>query len=70
MRDVLGDDQFSVSVIEVTPDISVANDYPSGTAMEVIVAVPARRIVPDLLRFFGFGLGNQTVLGRTVMRRE
>ena len=70
VRNVLGDGQFEASTLTVTPDISSVNNYPSGTAMEVIVAIRARQVVPDLLRFFGFSLGDQQVLGRTVMRRE
>lgn len=67
---VLGDQQFQAATVTVTPDISSGNAYPSGTAMEVLVTIPAPLVVPDLTAAVGFSIRNQTIAGRTVMRRE
>jgi hypothetical protein len=36
----------------------------------VWVRLPARHAVPDLLRFIGYSLRDDQIVGRTVMRRE
>jgi hypothetical protein len=43
---------------------------PSGAMVEVVVKVPATKAVPDLLRFVGYSIRNETLVGSAVMRKE
>ena len=42
----------------------------SGTPIMVRVEVTANLVVPDLLRFIGYSLSNQALVGQSVMRKE
>lgn len=44
--------------------------YFSGTQLTVRLEVEACKVVPDLLRFVGFSLSGQILVGQTVVRKE
>jgi hypothetical protein len=64
---VLGDRnwQFDVTMMD-------GNGAPlePGDPMEIVVNVPTRDFVPDLLRFLGFSVQNTTITSRAVMLKE
>jgi hypothetical protein len=43
---------------------------PAGEPVQVIVKVPAIKVVPDLLRFVGYSIRNETLVSSTIMRKE
>jgi hypothetical protein len=43
---------------------------PSGEPVQVVVKVPAAKVVPDLLRIVGYSIRNETLVSSTVMRKE
>jgi hypothetical protein len=51
-------------------EIAGGQAVPSGTAVAVWVRLPARHVVPDLLRFVGYSIKKDVLLARTAMRRE
>lgn len=65
----LGDADIQITLADGTPVTSPA-DIPAGEAVAVWVRLPARHAVPDLLRFIGYSLRDDQIVGRTVMRRE
>ena len=43
---------------------------PSGEPVMVRVQIPANHAVPDLLAIIGVSIGNSTLIGQTIMRKE
>lgn len=42
----------------------------TGDPVVVEVSIPAKKVVPDLLRFIGFSLHGRTLKRQTILRRE
>lgn len=65
----LGDAEVHLTLADGTP-VASPSEIPTGEAVAVWVRLPARYAVPDLLRFIGYSLRDDQIIGRTVMRRE
>jgi hypothetical protein len=70
VRLALGDGRFNVAEVEVK--LTDDNGEPAGPGDPVAVQVrlPAGAVVPDLLRFIGFSIKDEVLVGQTVMRKE
>lgn len=64
--------QGRIGKAEVVADLMGDDGYPlpSGSPVEVIVAVKAGEVVPDLLGFIGFSIKDMKLRGRTLLRKE
>jgi hypothetical protein len=49
---------------------SSGNPLPSGEPVAVWVSLPATAAVPNLLRYIGYDIAQETLVARTVMRKE
>ena len=65
----LGDAEIQLTFEDGTP-LLPGQTVPTGAAVAVWIRLPARHAVPDLLRFIGYSLKDDEIVGRTVMRRE
>lgn len=70
VRQTLGDGVLAGAQVETILTDPQGQPLPSGQAVVVWVSIPATEAVPDLLRFIGFTIKDETLLGRTVMRKE
>jgi hypothetical protein len=66
----LGGGELSQAQIETVLRYQNGKPVASGDPVEVWVSIPATAVVPDLLWFVGFSLEKQTLVARTVMRKE
>ena len=70
VRDFLGEGRLKCAKIHVC----IRNDSHelvcSGEPVEVTMEIPTRVAVPNFLAFIGFGFGEDTLVARTVMRKE
>jgi hypothetical protein len=73
-RRVLGSGRLGAAEIQITLEdgtpLPAGQRVPTGEAVAVWVRLPARYAVPDLLRFIGYSLRDDEIVGRTVMRCE
>jgi hypothetical protein len=67
---VLGPAFASVANIEVTLTDSSGEPILPGEPVQVTVELPADSAAPDLLRFIGFSLEGEAIVGRAVMLKE
>jgi Flp pilus assembly protein TadG len=65
----LGAGPLSQAEIDMTLTDSSGNPVPSGEPVTVWVSLPATAAVPNLLRFIGFDIAQETLVARTVMRK-
>jgi Flp pilus assembly protein TadG len=74
VRRTLGDGRLAEAEVVVVNQegqlLTSGQQVSSGDAVEVYVRVPATTAVPDLLRFIGYSIKDDMLVGRTVMRRE
>jgi hypothetical protein len=70
VRQVLGKGRLSQAKILARLTDRDGRPIPSGETVEVVVVIPAKKAVPDLLAFFGFSLGKRELVGQTAMRKE
>jgi hypothetical protein len=66
----LGHGAVSAARIQLVLRDHSGHPLPSGNPVQVVVSIPAKQVVPDLLRFIGFSIQKQTLTGSTVMRKE
>jgi hypothetical protein len=69
LKRVLGPQRFKLADVYMTstPD---GTPLRTGDPVEVRVEILARDVVPNLLTFVGFGLGDHKLTGRAVLRME
>ncbi len=60
----------AVTISDPNGPITDPEDDLSGVPLTVTLQASATTIVPDLLRFIGFSISNQVLVGQTVMRKE
>lgn len=65
----LGDAEVALTDANGQPLVS-GQGVPSGTTVMVWVRLPTWHVVPDLLRFIGYSIKEDEIVGRTAMRRE
>lgn len=53
-----------------TYTVQVDGGWRSGDDVAVTVQVPMRAAAPDLLGLFGLGMGRQSLVSQTIMRKE
>jgi hypothetical protein len=70
VRLTLGDGRFNVAEVKVTLTDEHGDPVTAGNPVAVQVRLPAASAVPDLLRFIGFSIRNEVLVGQTVMRKE
>jgi hypothetical protein len=46
------------------------NSILPGQPVEVVVRIPTKFLVPDMLGMIGFGWGDSTLIAKSVMRKE
>jgi Flp pilus assembly protein TadG len=51
--------------LTTSPELDAA-----GVPLTVTLTASAGTVIPDLLRFIGFSIANQPLIGQTVMRKE
>jgi Flp pilus assembly protein TadG len=66
----LGRGNLGTANVQVTLSFSTGLPGVNGQAAQVTVSLPANQVVPDLLRFIGVSIQNQTIVASTVMRLE
>ncbi len=70
----LGEGRLGDADVELTDEwgqpLPGGQAVPSGSAVMVWVRLPTWHAVPDLLRFIGYSIKDDEIVGRTVMRRE
>lgn len=67
---VLGRKAMCHAQIQIRPPISERNPPLPGQPVVVLVEVPTRQVIPDLLGLFCSKKKTHTIIGRTVMRAE
>jgi Flp pilus assembly protein TadG len=67
---VLGEHRFTKANVFVTSANKDGTPLRTGDLVEVRVEVLARDVVPNLLVFIGFGLGDKMLTGRAILRME
>ncbi|MFO0879667.1 MAG: TadE/TadG family type IV pilus assembly protein [Gemmataceae bacterium] len=70
VRLVLGEPRYDRSTVTVTITDELGNPLTSGDPVAVVVQLPVRYVVPDLLAFIGLSIRNQVLVNQTVMRKE
>jgi len=60
------------NVAKINATLADENGDPiaSGQPVEVVVSIPTRALVPEMLGIIGFGLGDAKLISKSVMRRE
>jgi hypothetical protein len=66
----LGEGRLDEAKIEVVMFDEEGRPLHEGEPVAVRVSIPADRAIPDLLAFIGFTIKDETLAGRTVMRKE
>lgn len=70
VRRALGDVRFNAAEVVVTLTDANGDPLVPGDPVAVQVRLRAGAVVPDLLRFIGFSIQNEVLVGQTVMRKE
>jgi Flp pilus assembly protein TadG len=70
VRRSLGNGRLSQATIDKVLTDDKGRPLHSGEPVVVMVSIPAADAVPDLLRFIGWTLDDETFRGRTIMRKE
>ena len=70
VKDSLGPGTVRENLKPIIYEPSDPTTAASGTPVKVRLEVEAKKTVPDLLRFIGFSISNQMLVGQTVMRKE
>lgn len=70
VRRVLGDARFASAELAVQITDPAGQPIPPGDPVAVAVRLPARTVVPDLLVFIGLSIRNESLVARTVLRKE
>lgn len=67
---ILGKHRFSRADVFVTSANADGSAVDTGDPIEIRIEILARDVVPDLLVFVGFGLGDRKLTGRAVFMKE
>jgi hypothetical protein len=70
VQQVLGPNRAPAAQVQATLTDASGQPLPSGAAVSVLVALPAGRVVPDLLGLAGLSIANETLASQTVMSKE
>lgn len=66
----LGQGPLSQASVTATLTDDHGQPIPAGGSVSVTVSIAATQAVPDMLAYVGISLSNQSLVGRTVMRKE
>lgn len=67
---VLGERRFAVTQLSAEIVDPLGQPIVPGEPVAVTVQLPARAVVPDLLVFVGWSIRNESLVSRTVLRKE
>ena len=70
VRESLGKGALEKAEVQMKIRDEQQRRLPSGETVEVIVTIPANEAVPNLLRVIGYSLNDETLVGRTALRKE
>lgn len=70
VRQVLGEKRFSQAEVQTSLTSLSGQTVAPGDPVAVVVRLPARAVVPDLLAFVGISIRHEVLVSQTVMRKE
>jgi TadE-like protein len=66
----LGSGTLRNAMINAVLTDNMGQPLASGQPVTVTVSIPAKQVVPDLLKFVGFSIAGENLVGQTTMRKE